>query len=265
VDVGNEGFDHLTIVVTELDAATRFFGFLGFVERTSVVVSGEEMSRYMGIPHWKADHVTLVLDGGATRQEIQLLRFHEPRAGVDPSAGALDRTGFNHVCFRVKDLDAVVATLAGHGILARNEVMDFHDRRLVFLDGPGIVVELAEWVTVPSDGGTMGVEPIFGVADAASAADHYERLGFTILQRDVTYAVVHRQGVTIALVQAAERAGGSTGALYLHVDDADQLADEWRTAGLAVVGPVDYPYGKREGSHRDPDGNLIRFGSPSPR
>jgi len=28
--------------------------------------------------------------------------------------------------------------------------MDFHDRRLVFLDGPGIVVELAEWVQSPS-------------------------------------------------------------------------------------------------------------------
>ena len=27
----------------------------------------------------------------------------------------------------------------------RNDVFDFHDRRLVFLDGPGVVVELAEW------------------------------------------------------------------------------------------------------------------------
>jgi hypothetical protein len=30
------------------------------------------------------------------------------------------------------------------------------------------------------------------------------------------------------------------------------------------VGPADYDYGKREGSHTDPDGNLIRFGSPTP-
>jgi hypothetical protein len=29
-----------------------------------------------------------------------------------------------------------------------------------------------------------------------------------------------------------------------------------------VVGPDDYDYGKREGSHVDPDGNLLRFGSP---
>jgi hypothetical protein len=50
------------------------------------------------------------------------------------------------VCFRVRDLDATLAHLAAHGVTPRNEVMDFHDRRLVLLDGPGLVVELAQWV-----------------------------------------------------------------------------------------------------------------------
>jgi len=50
------------------------------------------------------------------------------------------------VCFRVSDLDAMLAHLAEHGVTPRNEVFHFHDRRLVFLDGPGVVVELAEWV-----------------------------------------------------------------------------------------------------------------------
>jgi len=47
----------------------------------------------------------------------------------------------------VADLDATLAHLAAHGVDPRNEIMDFHDRRLVFLDGPGVVVELAEWVS----------------------------------------------------------------------------------------------------------------------
>ena len=141
----NEGFDHLTVVVTDLDEARRFFGLLGFVERVAVVVSGETMERYMGIADWEADHVTLVLEGAPVHQEVQLLRFHRPAALVDEGAGSLDRTGFNHVCFRVTDLDALLARCAEAGITPRNEVMDFHDRRLVFLDGPGIVVELAEW------------------------------------------------------------------------------------------------------------------------
>ena len=53
----NEGFDHLTVVVTDLDEARRFFGLLGFTERVAVVVSGETMERYMGIADWEADHV----------------------------------------------------------------------------------------------------------------------------------------------------------------------------------------------------------------
>ena len=147
VDAGacNEGFDHMTVVVVDLEEAKRFFGLLGFVERISVVASGEEISRYMGIPGWEADHVTLVLEGAPVHQEVQLLSFHRPAAAVDAGAGTLTRTGFNHVCFRVSDLDVMLAHLFDHGISPRNDVFDFHDRRLVFLDGPGLVVELAEW------------------------------------------------------------------------------------------------------------------------
>ena len=143
----NEGFDHMTVVVEDLDVARRFFGLLGFKERLAVVAAGEEISRYMGIPEWEADHVTLELAGAPVHQEVQLLRFHRPEAAVDEDAGSLRRTGFSHVCFRVADLDGMLAHLAANGVTPRNDVMDFHDRRLVFLDGPGVVVELAEWTS----------------------------------------------------------------------------------------------------------------------
>ena len=139
------GFDHMTVVVEDLDEARSFFALLGFVERVAVVASGPTVSDYMGIPDWESDHVTLVLEGAPVHQEIQLLRFHRPPAQADPGAGTLTRTGFNHVCFRVDDLDAMLAHLAAHGVTPRNEVLDYHQRKLVFLDGPGIVVELAEW------------------------------------------------------------------------------------------------------------------------
>jgi catechol 2,3-dioxygenase-like lactoylglutathione lyase family enzyme len=151
--VRNEGFDHMTVVVSDLDTARRFFGLLGFVERLAVLAQGEEIARYMGIDDWEADHVTLVLEGAPVHQEVQLLRFHRPAALPDEAAGTLTRLGFNHVCFRVADLDATLAHLATHGVTPRNEIMDFHDRRLVFLDGPGVVVELAEWVAEPSSQG----------------------------------------------------------------------------------------------------------------
>jgi catechol 2,3-dioxygenase-like lactoylglutathione lyase family enzyme len=145
VTARNEGFDHMTIVVTDLDEARRFFGFLGFEETIAVVASGERIAEYMGIPGWESDHVTLELKGADVHQEIQLLRFHQPPMKVDAGTGTLDRTGFNHVCFRVNDMAAMLDHLAANGVTPRNEIFDYHDKKLVFFDGPGIVVELAEW------------------------------------------------------------------------------------------------------------------------
>jgi catechol 2,3-dioxygenase-like lactoylglutathione lyase family enzyme len=145
------GFDHITLVVTNIEEAERFLGVLGFERDKAVVVSGEVMAEYMGIPEWESDHVTLVLRGAPVRQEVQLLRFHHPAVEIDERSGYLARSGFNHVCFRTDDLDETLKRFAAIGHNPRNAVMDFHDRRLVFLDGPaGVVVELAEWkITSP--------------------------------------------------------------------------------------------------------------------
>ena len=52
----------------------------------------------------------------------------------------------NHICFAVDDIEAEVAKLRANGFKARNEIMEFHSRKLVFIDGPeGVTVELAEW------------------------------------------------------------------------------------------------------------------------
>ncbi len=144
----HSGFDHVTIAVADLEGAKRFFGLLGFEETAATVVSGEAMSGYMGIPGWEADHVTLTLQGVVTHQEVQLLRFHQPPLASVSDESDLARLGFNHVCFAVEDLDATLARLAAAGVRTRNEIMTFHDRRLVFLVGPGdVTIELAEWTT----------------------------------------------------------------------------------------------------------------------
>jgi catechol 2,3-dioxygenase-like lactoylglutathione lyase family enzyme len=140
------GFDHVTLAVEDLDGAVGFFGLLDFVETKRVVVSGPAMSAYMGIEDWEADHVTLELRGAPTHQEVQLLRFHRPTPRPDPHEADLARLGFNHVCFAVDDLDATLDRLRAAGVHVRNDVLEFHDRRLVFVRGPGdITVELAEW------------------------------------------------------------------------------------------------------------------------
>jgi len=140
-------FDHVTVAVRDVDAARTFFAALGFEQDKDVVIRGEQMDRYMGIPGIEAEHVTLVLEGSSPRIEVQLLCFRHPETPADPAIPNLARVGYNHVCFAVDDMDTEVARLKALGIPFRSEVMEFHDRKLVYLSGPeGIAVELAEWL-----------------------------------------------------------------------------------------------------------------------
>jgi predicted enzyme related to lactoylglutathione lyase len=111
----------------------------------------------------------------------------------------------------------------------------------------------------------VGTEPIFTVTDVARAVEHYQRLGFSTSTHDETYAFAHRDELTIHLAHRDDPAAEGPSTLYLHVDDAEELAAAWRRAGVQVSGPEDYDYGQREGWHLDPDGNKIRFGSPIPQ
>jgi catechol 2,3-dioxygenase-like lactoylglutathione lyase family enzyme len=139
-----KSFDHVTVVVRDVEAAKRFFALLGFKEIKSVVISGKVMDDYMGVMDMKADHVTLAIENPHT--EVQLLHYHHPQAIADANITKLNKVGFNHICFKVDDLDAEVARLTAAGVTLRNTVMDFHSRKLVFLNGPeGVTIELAEW------------------------------------------------------------------------------------------------------------------------
>jgi catechol 2,3-dioxygenase-like lactoylglutathione lyase family enzyme len=68
-----------------------------------------------------------------------------------------------------------------------------------------------------------------------------------------------RQGQTIFLT---EHAGDCQvgGAIYFKVDDVDACARDFTQRGIvAVDGPEDTPWGTREMSLLDPDGNRLRF------
>lgn len=139
-------FDHLTIVVDDLADAKRFFGLLGFSEAMSVVISGPTMAAYMGVAGIEADHVTLVADGVTPRTEVQLLHYRQPTAIADPHIRDLHRIGLNHVCFAVDDINAIVTMMRDNGYQTRNDIMQFHARKLVFLVGPaGVTIELSQW------------------------------------------------------------------------------------------------------------------------
>jgi catechol 2,3-dioxygenase-like lactoylglutathione lyase family enzyme len=109
----------------------------------------------------------------------------------------------------------------------------------------------------------LGSDAVFSVADVARSLEFYGRLGFDTALHSDTYGFASRErGLSIHLEQAAAAGDEGHGCLYLHCQDADRVAAEWRSSGVEVVGPQNEEHGRREGSIADPDGNVIRFGSP---
>jgi Ser/Thr protein kinase RdoA (MazF antagonist) len=114
--------------------------------------------------------------------------------------------------------------------------------------------------------------PVFPVRDLRGALAHYASLGFEVepYADGDGYGFAGRDEVSLHLSldegHEPEADHRHVGTAYLYVEDADALYDEWARPGVGGltrrVG--DTPYKLREGSHVDPDGNLIRFGSPMP-
>ena len=110
------------------------------------------------------------------------------------------------------------------------------------------------------------ISPIFSVRDLKAALAHYAALGFdTIPYEDGDgYGFANRDGLGLHLAVHDDHDHTHCGSAYLYVRDADKLYEEWSRPGVGghthPAGPT--PYKFREGSHTDPDGNLIRFGSP---
>ena len=145
--------DHVTIAVADATRAIEFFELLGFRKGHVATIDGGAPARYMGMPDMKAEHITLVLEGSDPRFEIQLLGF-EPAPAEDPGEHPtnLRRRGYNHLAFRVDDIEAVTAHLTSHGVTMLSDELDYISRRLRLFEGPeGITLELVQWVD--SDGG----------------------------------------------------------------------------------------------------------------
>lgn len=138
--------DHVTIAVSDAGAAIEFFALLGFRKDHVATIDGGVPARYMGMPSMKAQHITLVLEGAKSHFEIQLLEFEQASA-TDPGAHPtnLRKLGFNHLAFRVDDMEATTAHLVANGVRMLSDEMDYVGRKLRLFEGPeGITFELVQ-------------------------------------------------------------------------------------------------------------------------
>ena len=143
--------DHITIAVADAARAIDFFALLGFRKDHVALIDGGAPAKYMGMPDMKAQHITLVLDGSEPRFEIQLLEFEPvPPEDRGEQPTNLRRRGYNHLAFRVDDIDSATAHLVDNGVRMLSEEMDYISRKLRLFEGPeAITLELVQWV----DGG----------------------------------------------------------------------------------------------------------------
>ncbi len=143
---------------------------------------------------------------------------------------------------------------------------DLRDLALGLASGPGHALACTGWDGADRLRGVRTrVAPVFPVSDLAVALAYYRGLGFGA--REWTgggYGFVTFDGAEIHLgvePDLGTRADRRSTA-YLFVEDADVLARAWLAAGGDVRLPQDTEWGQHAGALVDPDGNVIRFGSP---
>jgi catechol 2,3-dioxygenase-like lactoylglutathione lyase family enzyme len=147
--------DHVTIAVADAAAAIEFFALLGFRKEHVATIDGGLPARYMGMPDMKAQHITLALEGSDPRFEIQLLEF-DPTPADNPGEHPtnLRRRGYNHLAFRVDDIEAVTNHLVANRVKLLSDEMDYISRRLRLFEGPEeITLELVQWIDSDPDPG----------------------------------------------------------------------------------------------------------------
>jgi catechol 2,3-dioxygenase-like lactoylglutathione lyase family enzyme len=114
---------------------------------------------------------------------------------------------------------------------------------------------------------TLGAfSAVFTVNDIARSLRFFvDRLGFKEQFRmgdPLSYAIVERDAVSVQLMPAVRNPEGlGRSIIYVFADGVDRLHEELRASGCEIeIPPTDFPYGMREMSVRDPDGNRITFG-----
>jgi hypothetical protein len=109
------------------------------------------------------------------------------------------------------------------------------------------------------------------VRNVPAALAHYRALGFDAQAYegdgpgDPPYGFCSWGPVELHLSRFADLdPKANTSACYLYVSDARALHATWKAAGLPgrITDVEDTPYGLAEFAHVDPDGNLLRVGSP---
>src|SRR3954452_1012409 len=106
-------FDHVGVVVDDLDAAAACFLALGFEREGEALVEGEVVDKINGLDGVRAELVMMRTPDRSGK--LELVKYHAPadHMGVHPLPA--NRLGFRHIALEVNDLNTIVDGLRDKG------------------------------------------------------------------------------------------------------------------------------------------------------
>ena len=225
-----------------------------------VTVAGRSVAFYRDVLGFEVSKPTNGAAAEVTNGPVRL-RFVE-RGGKD---------GAHTVFFETDDVrgmrEAIAARGGKPGEVDRVNWIRMHAFELRDPDGhalwfgQSLHTPLREIHTPQGIGQLRQIIPSMPHRDVARGIAHYrDVLGFTINFAQENLGVMDRDSVRVLIVKRDDR-GVGVGACYVYVRDIDQLHAELVAKGANVQEtPVSHPWGLRDFSVRDDEGNEITFG-----
>jgi catechol 2,3-dioxygenase-like lactoylglutathione lyase family enzyme len=100
-------FDHVGVVVDDLDAAAAFFRDLGFEVEGRMRVEGETVDKINGLEGVQAELAMVRTPDGTGK--LELVKYHAPADDEGPQPAPANRLGYRHLAIEVNDLNVVEA------------------------------------------------------------------------------------------------------------------------------------------------------------
>ena len=139
-------FDHLNIVVRDIESTILFFHHFGFEVDDAADLAGEWISDVVGLNDVRARYARLSSPNSSV--QIELIAYHHPPSPETPGTDQANEIGYRHIAFQVDDIDSEVERLTAAGLRFLSPVHTYPrtGKRIVYGRGPeNILIELAQY------------------------------------------------------------------------------------------------------------------------
>lgn len=143
--MGVRSFEHVGIIVEDLEEVAGFFELLGFRRGETARVGGAWADRVNGLTGTDVEMVFVTAPDGSGA--LELSRFLRPVSPASTAEAAPSNAlGLRHLAYRVDDVASLVTRVRAAGYDTMAEIVNYEDQWLVcYVRGPeGLIVELGQ-------------------------------------------------------------------------------------------------------------------------